>query len=81
MKYPKRDAKWPFITWSEIERIVSRGGLTAGEEYDLWDCLFLNTDEVGCLSGLYQDTSMIVCDVTSGHFVRWTGFVKGVRDK
>lgn len=49
VKYPKRDAKQPFMTWSEIERIISRGGLTADEEHDLWDCLFLSTDEVGSL--------------------------------
>ena len=49
VKYPKRDAKQPFMTWDEIERIISRGGLTAEQERDLWGCLFLSTDEVAYL--------------------------------
>ncbi len=49
VKYPKRDAKRPFMTWDEIERIIGRGGLTAEQERELWDCLFLSTDEIADL--------------------------------
>lgn len=49
LKYPKRDAKPPFMTWDEIERITSRGGLSDGEVNELWDSLFLNTQEVANL--------------------------------
>ena len=39
--YPKTDEKPPFQTWEEIERQIARGGLSAAEQKDLWDCLFL----------------------------------------
>ena len=57
VKYPKRDAKQPFMTWNEIERIISRGGISADQESDLWDCLFLSTDEVAGLLNEVQDTA------------------------
>lgn len=49
VKYPKRDAKPPFMTWEEIERVIHRGGLSRDEEHDLWSSLFLGTDEVARL--------------------------------
>jgi integrase len=36
----------PFQTWNEIQRIIDRGGLTTAEERDLWDCLFLTTQQI-----------------------------------
>jgi integrase len=45
LKFPKAEEKPPFQTWSEIERQVARG-LTAAEERDLWDCLFLTLPEI-----------------------------------
>mgnify|MGYP003390237633 CR=1 FL=1 len=46
VKYPKRDAKPHFVTIDEIQRIVSRGGLTEPEVEVLWDSVFLHTDEI-----------------------------------
>jgi hypothetical protein len=44
--YRKAKARPPFQTWEQIERQVARGGLTKEEERELWDCLFLDADEV-----------------------------------
>ncbi len=46
LQYPKRDEKPPFMTRSEIERVVARGGLTGEEEKELWNSLFLKTEEI-----------------------------------
>jgi len=44
--YPKGDEKPPFMTWQEIERKVAAGGLTAAEVATLWECLYLQKEEV-----------------------------------
>ena len=49
LQYPKRDEKPPFMTRADIERVVSRGGLSADEERELWDSLFLKSDEIAKL--------------------------------
>src|SRR5262249_9333606 len=46
LKYPKASEKPPFQTWEEIKRQIARGGLTAAEEDDLWDCLFLTLPQI-----------------------------------
>ncbi|MEZ6086586.1 MAG: hypothetical protein R3C05_00820 [Pirellulaceae bacterium] len=46
LRYPKTDEKPPFRTWREIERIVSRAGLSDEEIQQHWDCLFLDGAEV-----------------------------------
>lgn len=46
VKFPKRDAKPPFMTWDEIERTIARGGLDGTEAKRLWDCLFLTTEQI-----------------------------------
>jgi hypothetical protein len=47
--YPKADEKPPFMTWPEIERRVKLGGLSEEQAEDLWDCLYLRTEEVAQL--------------------------------
>ena len=47
VRLPKEVEKPPFQTWTEIERQIERGGLTAAEQAELWDCLFLTLDEIG----------------------------------
>jgi len=47
IKLPKGSEKAPFQTWTEIETIIKKGGLTDVEQRDLWDCLFLTEKEVG----------------------------------
>lgn len=57
VKYPKRDSKHPFMTWDEIDRVISRGGITKDEERELWNCLFLSTDQVANLLGEMRTTA------------------------
>ena len=44
--YPKAKAKGRFRTWTEIEQASAVGGLTAREQTDLWECLFLTQPEI-----------------------------------
>jgi integrase len=44
--FPKMDEKPPFQTWEEVERQVKRGGLTAAETQNLWDCVFLSVEQI-----------------------------------
>ena len=46
LSFPKGKAAHPFMTWGEIERESSRGGLTDREIGELWDCLWLDRDQV-----------------------------------
>ena len=39
----------PFRTLAEIKKIIERGGLTDEAILDLWDCLYLNPQEIGGL--------------------------------
>ena len=47
IRYPKGKEKPPFQTWDEIERKVNRGGLSEDQIAEFWECLFLNTIEIG----------------------------------
>jgi len=44
---PLTDEKPPFMTLKEIEKIISRGGLTEEDESRLWEAVYLETTEVG----------------------------------
>jgi integrase len=44
VKLPKRADKPPFMTRSEIEQKLRRGGLTEEQVKTLWESLFLTTD-------------------------------------
>lgn len=46
LMYPKADEKPPFQTWVEIERQITRNGLTDRSRDDLWDCLFLTVRQI-----------------------------------
>lgn len=41
LSYPKLDEKPPFMTWAEIEKHIR-----AGADAKLWDCLYLNREEI-----------------------------------
>ena len=34
------------MSWPQIEREIARGGLPDGEKKELWDCLWLDREEV-----------------------------------
>ncbi len=44
--FPKADEKLPFMTWSEIERRLARGGITKEVEAELWEALYLRRSEI-----------------------------------
>lgn len=44
--YGERDEKPPFMTRTEIERIIKRGGLSKAEIAELWDAMYLTIPEV-----------------------------------
>lgn len=44
---PRASQKLPFMTVEEIERRVSRGGLSEAEIAEHWDALFLRENEIG----------------------------------
>ena len=46
LRYPKTADKQPFQTWSEISRKIEAYELSAQEQLELWDALFLTTDEI-----------------------------------
>ncbi len=46
LRYAKTTEKPPFQTWKAIENQIARGGLSDEEQRDLWDCLFLSTEEI-----------------------------------
>jgi len=49
--YTKSKGKAPFQTWQQIEQRIKRGNLSAAEQEDLWESLFLGLSEIDeCLS-------------------------------
>lgn len=44
----------PFRTVAEIERIIERGGLSAAELLNLWECLYLTPEEIASLLALVR---------------------------
>ncbi len=50
LRYEKENPKPGFMTWAEIEKRVGRGGLSAEQERELWDALFLDKVQIAeCL--------------------------------
>ena len=46
LTYPKPRQKPPFQTRDQIEQRIARGGLTKVETDELWECMFLDLDQV-----------------------------------
>ncbi len=46
LKFPKTTEKPPFQTWEQIARQIAQSALTAAEQQELWDCLFLGREEI-----------------------------------
>lgn len=57
LKFPKLDEHPPFQTYTQIARQVDRGCLTATEEAELWDCLYLSSAEIDSLLLVVKDQS------------------------
>jgi integrase len=46
LSFPKSKERLPFMSWPQIEREIARGGLSEDEVRELWDCLWLDRQEV-----------------------------------
>lgn len=55
--FPKHDEKPPFQTWTQIVRQVARDELDPKQAAPLWDCLYLNTSEIGDLLEFIRENS------------------------
>ena len=47
LMFPKQDEKPPFMTWSEINAILSRNGLSDEQASQYWESLYLSRNELG----------------------------------
>jgi integrase len=57
VKTGKAKEQMPFKTWDEIQRTIDRGGLTAEEQKELWDCLFLTKPQISEVLGVVTSTA------------------------
>jgi integrase len=46
LAYPAEREKPPFRTWEEIEQQIALGGLSEEQQGELWECLYLDLDQV-----------------------------------
>lgn len=57
IKYPKPDEKPPFMTMAEIERVISRGGISDAEKAALWECLYLTKADIDSVLSYVKETA------------------------
>jgi integrase len=57
LRYEKADEKLPFMTWAEIERRIERGGLSQQQIDELWDCLFLDSQQIAELLNYVKENA------------------------
>jgi integrase len=57
LSFPKGRPVRPFLSWGEIEREIRRGGLDDREVDELWDCLWLDRDQVRDLLSHVRDAT------------------------
>lgn len=57
LRFPKAEEKPPFQTRAQIERQIAGGGLSKRQVGDLWDSLYLETDELAEMLGVIRDAS------------------------
>ena len=55
LRYPKTDEKPPFQTVEEIERRIAAGGLSAAQVKELWESLYLRTQEIADLLAFVKE--------------------------
>ena len=58
LRFPKEDEKPPFQTWKQIEKRIARGGLNEREIRELWECLFLDTDEIAAFLKYVRESAL-----------------------
>ncbi len=55
LEYPKRRDPPPFQTWEQIERRIARGKLSAEEQEELWDALFITVKDIDNFLGYVRE--------------------------
>lgn len=73
LRYPKMADKPPFQTWAEITRKISAHQLSEEKQADLWDCLFLTTQEVELLLADVKRVALHSCIYPMFVFAAYTG--------
>lgn len=73
LSFPKAREKPPFMSWAQIEREVARGGLRQGEIAELWDCLWLERQEVRELLDHIRQTASPPFLYPMASFAAYTG--------
>ena len=71
--YGKRDEKPPFMTRTEIERIIERGGLNEDEIEQLWDAMYLTIPEVNEVLELVKTRARYPFIYPMFAFIAYTG--------
>ncbi len=69
----KPDAKPPFMTMIEINRRIERGGISDKEQNELWECLYLTTDEVAEFLKFVKERNRYPFIYPMLYFIAFTG--------
>jgi integrase len=73
LKYEKGRQKPPFTTWAEIESRIARGGLNQEQIDELWDCLFLDPEQIAELLAYVREHATLPFVYPMFVFVAHTG--------
>jgi len=73
LRYPKSAEKPPFQTWAEITRKIKAYNLSSEKQADLWECLFLTTDEITELLADAKQVALQLCIYPMLVFAAHTG--------
>lgn len=55
LSFPKEKERYPFLSWDQIEQEIARGGLKPDEISELWDCLWLDRQQVREFLGFVRE--------------------------
>lgn len=66
LKLPKLDERPPFQTYIQIARQVDLGHLTTTEAAELWDCLYLSSEEINALLAVIKEANQRPTDNPHG---------------
>ncbi|MSR55674.1 MAG: site-specific integrase [Gemmataceae bacterium] len=67
----------PFRTIQEIERLLSRGGLTEAEEMGLWECLYISPSEIAQLLCVVRTNAKVDYSYLLHAIPAYTGMRRG----
>jgi len=74
---PKGREKPPFQTWEQIERRIARGKLSDDQKAELWECLWLNREQVAKCLDWVRDNAPAPFIYPMFAFAAYTGARRG----